>query len=152
MGNKFVVHFAELQDVTSWMNMVGIVKDEFPGLETAEQLESYKQTVIKNINRKTAICIKSENEIIGALIFSYNLKCLSWMAVHPNYRRKGVASALITKMLELFPKEVDISVTTFREGDIKGIAPRRLYSKFGFLEDALVEEFNYPNQIFILKR
>lgn len=148
MSNKFVVQFAELQDVTSWMKMVEIVKDEFPGLE----LESYKQTVIKNINRKTAICVKTKNDIIGALIFSYNLKCLSWMAVHPNYRRKGVASALITKMLELFPKDVDISVTTFREGDAKGIAPRRLYRKFGFAEDRLVEEFNYPNQIFILKR
>lgn len=148
MSNKFVVHFAELQDVTSWMKMVEIVKDEFPGLE----LESYKQTVIKNINRNTALCIKTENEIVGALIFSYNLKCLSWMAVHPNYRRKGVASALITKMLELFPTDVDISVTTFREGDVKGIAPRRLYSKFGFAPDRLVEEFNYPNQIFILKR
>lgn len=148
MENKLVVQFAELQDVTSWMKMVEIVKDEFPGLE----LESYKQTVIKNINRKTALCIKSENEIIGALIFSYNLKCLSWMAVHTNYRREGIASALITKMLELFPKEEDISVTTFREGDAKGIAPRRLYRKFGFAPDRLVEEFNYPNQIFILKR
>lgn len=148
MSNKFVVNFAELQDITSWMKMVEIVKDEFPGLE----LESYKQTLIKNINRKTAICIKTGNEVIGALIFSYNLKCLSWMAVHPNYRRKGIASALITKMLELFPKDVDISVTTFREEDAKGIAPRRLYRKFGFAEDRLVEEFNYPNQIFILKR
>lgn len=148
MKNKFVVQFAELQDVTSWMKMIEIVKAEFPGLE----LESYKQTVIKNINRNTALCIKTENEVIGALIFSYNLKCLSWMAVHPNYRRKGIASALITKMLELFPKDVDISVTTFREGDAKGIAPRRLYSKFGFAQDRLVEEFNYPNQIFILKR
>lgn len=25
-------------------------------------------------------------------------------------------------------------------------------NKFGFLEDALIEEVNYPNQIFILKR
>ncbi|ADL53983.1 GNAT family N-acetyltransferase [Clostridium cellulovorans] len=152
MGNKFVVYFAELQDINPWMNMIGIVKDEFPGLETTEQLNSYKQTVIKNINRKTALCIKSEDGIIGALIFSYNLRCLSWMAVHPNHRREGIASALVRKMLELFPTDVDISVTTFREGDTKGIAPRRLYNKFGFVEDALVEEFDYPNQILILKR
>lgn len=152
MSNKFVVNFAELQDVTDWMDMVRIVKDEFPGLETEDRLYSYKQTVIKNINRKTAICIKSENEIIGALLFSYNLKLLCWMAVHPNYRRKGVASALITKMLELLPKEVDISVKTFREGDTKGTAPRRLYNKFGFIEDVLAEECNYPLQTFILKR
>ncbi|WP_195892638.1 hypothetical protein [Desnuesiella massiliensis] len=59
---------------------------------------------------------------------------------------------MIAKMLELFSKEGDISVTTFREGDIKGIAPRQLYNKFGFVEGDLVEEFNYPNQKFILKR
>lgn len=152
MEDKFVVQFAKLEDINSWMKMLEIVKDNFPGLETKEELEGYKQTVIKNINRQTGICVKVDKEIVGALIFSYNLKCLSWMAVHPNYRRIGIAAALITRMLELFPKDVDISVTTFREGDVKGIAPRRLYKKYGFVEDELVEEFNYPNQKFVLHR
>lgn len=152
MKSEITVQFAEPEDIDSWMKLIEIVKDEFPGLETEEELEGYKRTVIKNINRKTAICVKSDDEIVGALLFSYKLKCLSWMAVHPDYRRKGIASALITKMLELFPSDVDISVTTFREGDAKGIAPRQLYKKFGFIEGDLVEEFNYPNQIFILKR
>ncbi|NLV35406.1 MAG: GNAT family N-acetyltransferase [Clostridiaceae bacterium] len=49
------------------------------------------------------------------------------MAVHPKYRRQGIASAMIKKMISLFPNDVDVSVTTFREGDIKGIAPRSLY-------------------------
>lgn len=39
---------------------------------------------------------------------------------------------------------------TFRENDVKGIAPRKLYKKFGFEEDELVEEFGYPNQRFVL--
>jgi hypothetical protein len=30
------------------------------------------------------------------------------------------------KMILLFPKDIDISVTTFRKDDIKGIAPRSL--------------------------
>lgn len=74
------------------------------------------------------------------------------MAVHPSHRRKGIASAMIEKMLSLFPNEVDITVTTFREDDIKGIAPRALYKKYGFEEDELVTEFDYPNQKFVLHR
>lgn len=34
--------------------------------------------------------------------------------------------------------------------DVKGIAPRKLYKKFGFEEDELIEEFGYPNQRFVL--
>ena len=152
MDKEYSIQFAQVQDIDSWMKMIEIVKDQFPGLKTLEQLESYRQTVIKNINRKTAICVKCFGEVVGILIFSYNAKCLSCMAVHPDHRRKGIASEIITKMIELFPNDVDISVTTFIDGDTKGIAPRPLYKKFGFVEDELLEEFNYPHQKFILRR
>jgi len=36
--------------------------------------------------------------------------------------------------------------------DKKGIAPRALYEKYGFEEDELVTEFNYPLHRFILNR
>ena len=44
----------------------------------------------------------------------------------------------------------EISVCTFRADDEKGIAPRALYEKYGFIEDALVETMGYPNQEYIL--
>jgi hypothetical protein len=43
-------------------------------------------------------------------------------------------------------------VITFREGDEKGIAPRALYKKLGFEEAEFCNEFNYPEQKFILRR
>ncbi|MNW58633.1 Acetyltransferase (GNAT) family protein [compost metagenome] len=152
MNEKYTIKFAGLEDLDSWMLMIESVRTNFPGLDTEELLESYKQTVIKNISRQTAICAKHANEIVGVLIFSYNAKCLSCMAVHPEHRRKGIATALMKDMLSLFPSDVDISVTTFRENDSKGIAPRPLYKKFGFVEDELVEEFNLPHQKFVLHR
>lgn len=152
MDNTYKIQFAKMNDVDEWMNMIEVVRDNFPGLETWEQLESYKRTVIKNIKRNTALCVKNGKKIIGLLIFSYNSKCLSCMATHPSYRRKGIASAMIEKMLALFPADVDISVTTFRKEDEKGIAPRSLYKKFGFIEDELIVELNYPHQKFILHR
>ena len=45
----------------------------------------------------------------------------------------------------------EITVSTFRENDEKGIAPRALYRKFGFQEGELTEEFGYPNQVFVLR-
>lgn len=143
---------AEMQDIDSWIKMIEIVRDSFPGLETTEKMDSYRQTVIKNIKRRTALCVKYGNEIVGAMIFSYHSQCLSCMVVHPNHRRKGIASAMIEKMISLFNDNMDISVTTFREDDIKGIAPRALYKKYGFEEDELVIEFEYPEQKFILHR
>ncbi len=149
---EYSLCYAEMQDIDEWIKMIEIVRDSFPGLETAEKMDGYRQTVIKNIKRKTALCVKCGNEIVGVMIFSYHSQCLSCMAVHPKYRRQGIASVMIEKMISLFPNDVDISVTTFREGDIKGIAPRPLYKKFGFEEDELVIEFEYPEQKFILHR
>ena len=56
---------------------------------------------------------------------------------------------LETALAEL-DKSREITVSTFREGDEKGLAPRALYKKFGFEEDELTIEFDYPNQKFIL--
>ena len=73
------------------------------------------------------------------------------LAVSPKYRRKGIASLLLEKALTELDRTRDITVTTFREDDEKGNAPRRLYQKFGFEEGNLLEEFGYPVQEFILK-
>ena len=45
---------------------------------------------------------------------------------------------------------VVITVSTFRENDDKGKAPRALYRKFGFQEGELTEEFGHPTQVFVL--
>lgn len=150
LSSEYSLNFAEMQDTDSWMHLVEIVRDNFPGVETEEAMEEYRGTLIKNIKRQTALCVKYKNEVVGILLFSYNSQCLSCMAVHPEHRKKGLASAMIEKMLCLFPKNADIFVTTFREEDEKGSAPRALYKKFGFIEDELQTEFGYPNQKFVL--
>jgi len=142
------VLFAAVDDIPEWMKLVDIVKNNFPGLEK----ESYLETLRKNIERETALCYKVNGSIVGILIFSQKKNCLSCMAVHPHYRRLGIASKLVDKMLALLPPDKDITVTTFRNDDEKGIAPRRLYKKFGFEEAELLTEFDYPVQKFILHR
>lgn len=144
--SKGEVIFATVDDIPDWMKLVDIVKDNFPGFER----ESYLATLRKNIARKTALCYKDNGNIAGILLFSPNQCCLSCMAVHPDYRRVGIASRLVDKMLVVLPPDRDITVTTFCEGDEKGIARRSLYKKFGFEEAELFTEFGYPVQRFVL--
>lgn len=152
MDKKLQLKMAELSDLGPWMELVEVVKHNFPGLDTDKEINDYKQVVIKNINRNSAICVKHKDKVVGVLIFSYNQKCLSCMAVHPEYRQRGIGAAMVEKMLCLLPEGEDIWVITFREDDEKGIAPRALYKKFGFVEDELLIDRNYPHQKFILHR
>ena len=72
------------------------------------------------------------------------------LGVSPKYRRHGIASILLEAALEQLDRTKDITVSTFREEDEKGTAPRALYKKYGFIEAELIEEFGYPNQKFVL--
>ncbi len=147
-----ITGLARLSDLPSWMELVEAVRWNFPGLETEELLEGYRQTVIKNMKRETAICARVNGKVIGGLLFSVNQCMLSCMAVHPDYRRQGVAREMIRCMLERLPADRDVRVITFREGDEKGVAPRALYQSLGFVAGEFCNEFNYPEQIFILHR
>ena len=67
------------------------------------------------------------------------------LAVSPESRRKGIASKLLETAISELDRGRDITVSTFCEGDEKGIAPRALYRKFGFIEAGLTEEFGYES-------
>ena len=144
----FSLHIAQSGDIPAWMALVDLVKENFPGLD----MEDYQKTLEKNIARGTALCAKAQGQVIGLLLYSISSGCLSCMAVHPLHRKMGVGAALVRMMIQRFPEDSDITVTTFREGDPMGFAPRALYKKLGFKEDELTLEFGYPTQKFIYRQ
>ena len=145
------VLFGESSDIDSWMQLVKEVSWNFPGLETEDSIEEHKMTVLKFIGKRQALCVKENTEVIGVLLFSRNRNMICCLAVSPKYRKKGIASALLRKAISELDRNKDITVSTFREDDDKGIAPRALYKSFGFEEGELTVEFGYPNQVFILR-
>lgn len=145
------LHYGAPADIDRWMALVTNVRANFPGLETEEALEDHRNTVLKFMNRGEAVCMKDGDEIAGVLLFSSKHSMICCLAVAPEYRRRGVASAMLTESLSKLDRSRDISVTTFRDGDPIAAAPRALYRKFGFHPDELVMELNYPCQKFILK-
>ena len=145
------VLFGEISDIDSWMQLVKQVSWNFPGLETEESIEEHKMTVLKFISKRQALCVKDNKEVVGVLLFSRNKNMICCLAVSPEHRQRGIASALLIKALSELDRNKDITVSTFRDNDDKGIAPRALYKGFGFEEGELTKEFGYPNQVFVLR-
>ena len=143
------VTVANRGDLAPWIELVSALRWNFPGLETAAQLDAYQETVRKHIGRKSALCAKEDGRIVGVLLFSKKRNQLCCMAVRPEYRRQGVATRLVERMLDCLDPARDVIVTTFREEDEKGGAPRALYQKLGFIPDALGIEYDCPIQRFV---
>lgn len=144
------VVFGSPSDVEAWMELVKRVRWNFPGLETEESIEEHTRTVLRFMKKKQALCIKCGGEIAGVILFSRNHNMICCLAVAPEYRRHGFGSLLLEKALKELDRSKTISVSTFREDDEKGTAPRALYRKHGFKEAELTEEFGYPTQKFVL--
>lgn len=145
------VHFGHSSDIDFWMALVEEIRWNFPGLETQKSILEHRETVLRFMEKAQALCVKKDDAVIGVLLFSKKRNMICFLGVSPNHRRCGIASALLKKALEQLDRTADITLSTFRAEDEKGLAPRALYKKFGFVEGALLEEFGYPNQTFILR-
>lgn len=138
-------------DIESWMELVQSVSWNFPGLETEVGIEDHRQTVLRFMGENRALCVKDAEKVVGVLLLSKKHNMICCLAVTPEYRRNGIASALLEKALAELDRSKDITVTTFRDNDKKGIAPRALYKQFGFVEEKLLIENDYPVQRFVLR-
>ena len=146
-----IVDYGTAQDIESWMKLVHRVSWNFPGLETEAAIEDHRKTVLRFMGENRALCVKADEKVVGVLLLSKKHNMICCLAVAPGYRRKGIASALLEKALSELDRSKDITVTTFRENDEKGIAPRGLYKQFGFTEEKLMVENDYPVQRFVLR-
>jgi ribosomal protein S18 acetylase RimI-like enzyme len=152
MTEPFEIHVATRRDLPSWMQLVELVRWGFPGLETEDALNGYVETVEKNMDRNSAICAKVGDRVVGVLLFSEKQSVLGCLAVHPDFRKMGIATAMVERMLAQLPADRDVTVTTYREEDGKGLASRAFYRKLGFVEGELCHEFDYPEQRFVLRK
>ena len=146
------IEFGREPDIEMWMNLVNKVKSSFPGLETKEALDEHRQTVLTLMRAASAICAKTEEQIVGALLFSREENMLCFLAVDEQYRRQHIAERMVLHMLSCMNPEKEVIVTTYREEVPEGIAARAFYKRLGFVEGELTEEFGAPVQEFILKR
>ena len=137
MNQECAVGYASEADIDAWMDLVALVRDAFPGLSLGE----YRGNLRKAIAERRALCAKDARGLLGVLVLSDQHNGIGFLAVHPEARGRGVASALVRMMLDVLPADQDIFVTTYREDDPLGAAPRALYKRLGFEEAELVTRY-----------
>ena len=146
------IEFGKEADIHRWMQLVNNVKESFPGLETKRALDEHRDTVLEFMEKRSAICAKSNDQIVGALLFSKEHNMLCFLAVDAAYRRQHIAEKMVSWMLPYMDPQKDVVVTTYPEGAPEGAAARAFYMRLGFAEGQLTEEFGSPVQEFVLKR
>ena len=146
------IEYGQTCDIDEWMGLVEKLKELFPGLETDEALAEHKRTVLDFMQRRSALCAKLDDKLVGVLLFSRENGMLCFLAVASEYRRQHIAEKLVRHALPEMEAGKDVIVTTYREGVKEGLAARRFYEKMGFQAGRLTEEFGSPVQEFVLKR
>lgn len=76
------------------------------------------------------VCMEDAGRVVGFAGSRDSL--ITWLFVHPSFRRKGVATALVTELLGRLTRPVTLNVA------IDNLAARSLYERIGF---ALEREF-----------
>lgn len=142
-----MIRYVIKSDINQILSIMEMVKDDFAGYKEKEFLEA----VYNAINSDEAILEDDEGKIAGLLMCSKNEKELTFLAVHPEYRKKGVARRLIRNMTEWFTSGDIITVTTFQDSDPKGISARACYHACGFVDDEKLTVFDYPCQKLFLR-
>lgn len=147
------------RDFRPWLNLAAEVEDLF-GTMVADT--DFLKALQRNLDRGTAICIRSDEEdasyqLVGAALFSYKEEILkiTWLAVGKNYRRKGVARKLIDRIFELAPGARLVLVETFTDSCQAGNSARELYLGYGFIPGEIIPKKNnqiYDTQIFELDK
>ena len=146
------IRLAHTRDVDAWMALVERVRNTFPGLETNEAMAEHRVAVLRFVQKSSAVCAEEKGRIFGALLFSKENGMLCFLAVDPICRRQHVGKELVRFALTRMGENKEITVTTYREGDLNGVAARAFYQHLGFSAGRLTEEFGYPVQEFTLKR
>ena len=138
--------YLEEKDIDNCLALMELVKNDFAGYRE----KSFMQSLHEAIANKEAYIIYCENEIAGLITFSYRSKEITFLAVNPKFRNKGIAKALINHVKKCFRPGDMLQVVTFRENDPKGQAAVECYHSWGFIDKELVEVRGYPCQKMIM--
>lgn len=133
-------------DIPAWMELARLAIDGFPCWEE----EAYLAQLRRAVRERRALILWDGAAAAGAMIFEPETGSIDFLAVHPQYRRDGVAAALLCRLAAGLPAGRSLCLTTFRAGDKADTGHRAACFRLGFCEGELLTEFGYPTQRFRL--
>lgn len=142
------IAFAKETDIPCWLELTRLVVDGFPHFEENEYLKALRQ----HIRARQALILKDGNTAVGAALFSRRTGSIEFIGCHPLYRNRGIFRVLLDRILRELPAGLEVSTTTFREGDRADTGYRKELERLGFVQAEPLVEYGYPTQRFILHR
>lgn len=128
-----MIRILEKKDMDVWLEIAAEVQSLFgPMIDNPE----FHQAIEKCIDEKEVmgVCNESGN-VEGIVAISKTENEIIWLAVRNRSRGRGYGEALIKKAIEMLDSNRPIFVQTFSKGHALGDISRRLYSKFGFIDE-----------------
>ena len=120
-------------DVQGFMELLQSVKDDLP--YTKE--EAYEKELKACVACGEAWAYCDNEKIVAGLLFSGERKELLFLAVHPDFRHRGLGGRLVETMAAQFSVGTEITVGTLGIGNSLGGEARAFYKRLGFTEGKL---------------
>lgn len=140
------IRLARPADIPAWLQLTRQSVAGYPHW----QEDDYCRSLRACIARRQALLIPGAHGLAAAMAFSADNGCVDFLAVQPQYRRKGLAKILLQKLQwDILPRQT-LFTTTFRASDPAESGQRRALFRLGFTADDLLVEFGYPTQRFTL--
>lgn len=136
---------AACNDIPAWMELVRLIIDGYPCFEEAE----YITALTAAIRGQQAWLVKHERTVIANVIFNKELGEIHFIGIHPLYRRSKLLEQLLSQIRQEIERE--LSIVTFRQGDLADNGYRQELETLGFQARELVLGYDYPAQRMVLK-
>lgn len=107
---------------------------EFPALSP----DSFRDALSRNLARGSVRGVWCGEKLAGLLVYSPILARISFLAVHPDFRRRGIAWALMKDTLEILGGKAELYTY---EKDTPALA---LYKSLGFREAGTADGYAVP--------
>ena len=112
----------------------------FEALPHAEHWDRHLALMRKRLGSRESLVAEMDNQVAGMAIWDREFfgRAFIWMlGVHPNYHRRGIASALIKKIMNFCERE-PLYTSTNRSND----AMQSLCKGLGFVESGILENLD----------
>jgi diadenosine tetraphosphate (Ap4A) HIT family hydrolase/ribosomal protein S18 acetylase RimI-like enzyme len=131
-----LVRWVTFEDTPAWIQLATTVADLFnsPTMATNKSFHDYMIRKIKNFEALAAID-RMSSRCLGIIGFSRTNNRISWFAVQPDLRGKGIGKRLLDTALRHLDNTKDITVVTFPTDHEGGQAARIIYQKVGFVDE-----------------
>ena len=130
-----LIRWVTNEDKSVWIKLASTVAELFnsPNMATDKSFYDYMDSKINKFEALAAMDRMSDT-CLGIIGFSRTNNRISWFAVEPDQRGKGIGKRLLNTALRHLDNTKDVTAVTFAADHVGGEAARVIYQKAGFID------------------